>query len=113
MVLSLIIIALGLFNPEHTELSLIGFVFLFLLSLVIMNNNLTQLTGTETNSTFSYSTVSNFTLLSSSNELVANIYTPVDWNGISAHLISYWLAISSVIGFIAVILSLKHSEGFQ
>lgn len=43
--LSLILIAIGLFRPEHTELALVGFVFLFLLSLVLIVGDLQYKTG--------------------------------------------------------------------
>jgi hypothetical protein len=51
-----VLIALGLFRPEHTELSLVGFVFLFLLGIVILNGQLVYKIGTSTNSSFDYDT---------------------------------------------------------
>lgn len=117
LVLSFILISLGLFRPEHTELSLIGFVFLFLLALTLISGNITTVTGTITNSTFNYTEFitpsSNYTLLTSSNEAVENIYTPVSLDSGLAHTLGYWLAIGAFIGFLGIILSLKHSKGFR
>jgi hypothetical protein len=114
--LSLILIALGLFRSEHTELSLVGFVFLFLLAMVVLNNQITYVIGTNTTSTFDYTynyAGSNLTLLTSSFEENNDIYGPINLGGNLSHTVGYWLAIASVIGFIGVILGLRKSEGFK
>jgi hypothetical protein len=112
LALALIFITLGLFVPEHTELSLIGFVFLFLLALCILNNQITYKIGTETNSTFGYTpsyNSTNFTLLTSSNEVVTDIYGPITLGGPLSHVVGYWLMIASFVGFLLVIISIRAS----
>ena len=107
------LIALGLFRTEHTELSLIGFVFLFLMGLTILNNGIEYKIGTNTTSNFDYSTVGNFTLLTSSFESQSDIYGTIDLGGNLSHTIGYWLLIGSFVGFLGVIMGLKHSWGFK
>lgn len=103
--LSLILIALGLFRPEHSELSLVGFAFMFLLSFIIISGTLTNVTGTNTTSNFSYSVVGNYTLLTSSFENVENIYTPITLD--NSHNFGYYLAIASIVGFIGTLIGLR------
>jgi hypothetical protein len=110
LALAFVLIALGLFKPEHTELSLIGFVFLFLLSMQIIAGNISYNSGTNTTSYFAYTPnyeSLNLTLLTSSNETVVYNYTPMVLDGVLAHLIGYWLAVISIVGFIGVILSIR------
>ena len=107
LVLSFALITLGLFKPEHTELSLTGFTFLFLLSLSLLNGGVTVQTGTYTNSTFGYSTQLNTTLLTSSYETVTDIYSPVEYDGTLQHIIGVFLAVGSIIGFVGVLISFK------
>jgi len=116
IVISFILITLGLYKPEHTELPLTGFIFLFLLSFVILNNQIEYKIGTNTTSTFTYTVnadIYNNTLLTSSFESNVDMYGPVDLGGTLSHSIGYWLLISSVVGFIGVILGLRKSEGFR
>lgn len=115
IVISFTLIALGLFRTEHTELALIGFVFLFLISLNILNNTIEYKVGTNTSSTFNYTyvPVANGTLLTSSFESVTDIYDTVTLGGSLSHTLGYWLAVGSIIGFIGVILGLRKSKGWQ
>lgn len=111
--LSLILVIIGLFTREHTELSLIGFVFLFLLSMTIISQDIDYKIGYDKNINYSYScldvcdTQENQTLLTSSTETVRDQYATFTLGGTLSHSIGYWLAIASIIGFIAVILSLR------
>lgn len=107
LIVALIIIAIGLFKSEHTEMALIGFVLLFLLAVTLEAGSVTSQTGDATNSSFSYSVVGNYTLLTNSTETVAYIYTPIDMGGTMSHVVGYWLAILSVIGFVGVLIALR------
>lgn len=113
LALSFVLVGLGLFRPEHTELSLIGFVFLFMLSFVLLTGNITIANGTNTSSQFNYTTNGNLTLLTSSFESVENLYTPISLEGSLAHIIGYWLAVGSFLGFLGILLGLRHSRRFQ
>lgn len=114
LVLSLVLITLGLKFTEHTELALIGFLFLFLLSLVILNENIVYEIGENVSSTFTYTGVGNNTLLTSSFETYTSNYEPITFDGgITSHLVGYWLALISILGFIGVILGIRHSKGFR
>jgi len=114
LVLSLILIGLGLFHKEHTELALIGFLFLFLLSIAIQNGNIEYKNGYNVSSTFDYTTTDNTTLLTSSFETYTDIFTPVTFDGgFTSHLVGYWLAVISILGFIGIILGLRKSKGYK
>lgn len=106
LVLSFILITLGLFKTEHSELSLIGFLFLFLLSLIIISNSVSYQIGTETNTSYSY-TADVTPLLNNTYEITRDIYVTSPDNNSFTHTVGYWLAIVSIVGFIGVIVSLR------
>lgn len=111
LALSLILIIVGLFKAEHTELSIIGFVFLFLLSMPIIQEELTYVVGYDTNITYTYNYSNNNTLLSST-ETVANRYGSITASSTISHRIGYWLAVASIIGFIGVLLGIRKPKEF-
>ena len=61
--ISVLVISIGLFRPEHTEMVLIGFVFLFLLALNLESGGVDYKTGAITNSTFGYTVMGRVSLL--------------------------------------------------
>lgn len=105
--LSLILIALGLIMTEHTELSLVGFVFLFLLSMIVIQNDIQYQTGVNISTSYSYKNISGELLLNSSNELRTDVYNDSTLGGSLSHTIGYWLAVASIIGFAGVILGIR------
>jgi len=115
VVIAFTLITLGLSHPEHTEMALIGLVFLFLLSMVILNNSITFKVGTNTTSnfTYSYSPIANGTLLTSSFESVTDLYDTVTLGDSLSHTLGYWLAVGSIIGFIGVLLGLRKGKGWN
>jgi len=115
--LALVLIGLGLLNREHSELALIGFLFLFLLSLIIINGDIQYKSGeTTVNSYICDSTCRNDTINLQS-YTTTNVYSNMEdvslANSTLTHLVGYWLAVSSILGFIGVILGLRHSKGFK
>ena len=89
-------------------------VFILFLALIILNNNIQIPTGTNTTSSFNYSVnADNLTLLTSSQEEVTDIYSYVSLEGTLSHLIGYWLAIVSFIGFVGILIGIRHSKGFK
>jgi len=102
--LSLILIILGLFRTEHTELALVGFLFLFLLSFLIINSDIQQKTGEITNSTVT----GNFT-----QEITTYQYADIDLGGTFSHSFGYWLAVMAIIGFIGCLIGIKHSKEWR
>jgi diacylglycerol kinase len=110
LTLSLALVALGLFRTEHTELCLIGFVFIFLLSMTLLNGGIENKVGTTTSSNFSYTanaSGTNLTLLTSSVESVIDVYSPVKYDGIIQHVLGYFLAFGSLAGFVLILFSMK------
>lgn len=107
--ISLLLIGIGLFKAEHTELPLVGFFFLFLLALTILSGSVEYKIGTETNMSYSYD-VSNTTLLSTQ-EFSYDLYDVVNFDGsLTSKIAGYWLAIMSAVGFIAVLVGLGRTN---
>lgn len=103
LVLSIVLIVIGLAKPEESAQVIIGAVFLFLLSLVLINTNLEYKTGEQVNTTYSY--VGNTTQINTTIEVSADIYTT--YNDDNTHTFGYWLAIGSFMIFLMAILGLK------
>lgn len=101
LVISFVLIIIGLVKSEESAQALIGFFFLFLLGLVLINNNLEYETGevTTIDNTFSggnlTSSVENMTI------------TYAAYNDSNTHNFGYWLCIVAVIGFALVLIGLK------
>lgn len=107
LALSLVLIGFGLFRQnEHTELALIGFLFLFLLSLNIIGQDIQYKTGTLTNTTYIYDTMAN---LNSTIEISTDVYDTFTL-GDQAHNFGYWLAVGAAIGFFGVIFGLRKTK---
>ena len=112
LVLALVLVGFSLYRPEHSELGLIGFVFLFLLSFLVINGTISHTIGTQTNSTFAYSVNASGTgqtLLTSSTEDVVDLSANYTFDGVLAHTIGYWMAIISIVGFITIIIGIRAS----
>lgn len=113
ILISLVLIALGLYRLEHTELSLVGFIFLFLLSMVVIGDNLTYQTGETTNITNTHAVVNGSVVLTFSSEVTtydSSIYQ--DTSGFfTTHNFGYLLAVLSIVGMIGSFISIK-PEGF-
>lgn len=105
--LSVVLIVIGLARPTESAQALIGFFFLFLLSFVVLGNNLEYQTGEIRNTTFSY--LPNSTTVDFTTEAITPVYTPYnDSTGLAnTHNFGYYMVIASVIGFIGVLVSLK------
>jgi hypothetical protein len=113
LVISFVLITLGLIFSNHTELSLIGFTFLFLLSFPIITENITYTTGSNTYSQFNYSSLDgNYTLLTSSYESQTDIKTSIFEESDLSHYFGYYMAVISVVGFIATLIGIKRSKDY-
>lgn len=102
--ISLGLIALGLYRSEHTELSIIGFLFLFILSFSFSTGTIEYKIGSNT--TYSYNGNSSSPYLTVTNDL----YGTFDNGGTLGHIVGYYLAIASLIGFVAVLIGLRNSR---
>ena len=125
LVITLVIIFLSFYAPEHSELGLVGFLFLFLLSLVILGGDIQYKTGV--NETYTYGClccVEGIVIgqpynesqggCSSENASLEVIgvtkvdqYATFTAGGTVSHIVGYYLAVASLVGFIGVILGLK------
>ena len=115
--LSLILIGLGFYRPEHTELPLIGFFLLFMLSLLIINQDIVYNSGENITTQYNYFECplpqSQDILINYTVETITKNYEPLQMEGTLAHTFGYWLAIASAVGFIAMLLSLKKTRSFN
>lgn len=113
ILISMVLVALGLYRTEHTELSLVGFIFIFLLSMVVIGDNLTYQTGETVVVTNTYGNISGELHLLNYTEVTTydhSIYQ--DTAGFfTTHNFGYLLAILSVIGMIGTFVSIR-TEGF-
>jgi len=114
ILISLVFVALGLYRLEHTELSLVGFVFLFLLSMVVIGNNLTYQTGETIMTTNNYGNISGTVQILNYTESTTYDYSIYqDPSGFfTTHRFGYLLAILSIIGMIGSFVSIR-PEGFM
>lgn len=103
LALGLLIISIGLFRPEHTEMAIIGFVFLFLLGLNLETGSIDYKIGTQTNLTYSNLTGQQLVIT----EDTKDIYETFTAGNISSHIIGYWLMVMSVVGFIGILISIR------
>lgn len=131
LVISLILVALSLYRPEHSELGIVGFIFIFILSFVMIGGDIQYKIGV--NETNHYAclcceggsvigepirgepsqgcTSENATLSIVSVEKV-DVYGTFTAGGILSHTVGYWLAILSVVGMIGIFVGIK-TEGFM
>jgi len=120
--LSLILITLGLIKSEHSELALVGFGFLFIMSLIIINGDIQYKTGftelyqygdnyTGYHWDYDYDDPPGVKETNLFHRNQTNTYSSMEDISIAGnfffHLVGYWLAISSVVGFVGVLASLK------
>lgn len=124
LIISLFLVALSLYRNDHSELGIVGFTFIFLLSFVMIGGDIQYKVGQ--NETISYSclcceqdgstylcdgSTENFSIVPTSVEKV-DVYETFTAGGILSRTVGYWLAVLGVVGLIGVFVSLK-SEGFM
>lgn len=99
--ISAALIAIGIiYSREWSGMAFIGFTFLFLLSLVILNNTLEYQIGSNITSSYSYN--ENLTVTGTSQQITDNYAT---WSDSNSHTIGYTLAIVSAIGALSSFLN--------
>jgi hypothetical protein len=111
IIISLFIIFLGLYRTEHTELGLVGFIILFMLSLVLLGGDIQYKVGMDINTTYSYDD-DNTTMTSSYTEN-RDVYDTFTAGGTLSHLVGWLMAVMSFIGFIGVLVGIKFSRGYR
>jgi len=100
--ISLVFILIGLIKPDESAMALVGFVFLFLLSFIVLNGSLEYQVGNNINTTYGYDASDrvNFT----SQAVIDNYQKFSDSN---SHTMGYYLVIISVVGFVGVLFNLR------
>jgi len=123
--ISLVLIILGFWRSEHSELPLVGFFFLFLLSFVVMGNNLEYETGysefyvygdnydyyhyDDYNGTTKEDDLNLFHL---NHTLQYSSYN--DTTGVfNTHLFGYFMAVVSAVGFAGTLFGLRRSKNYD
>lgn len=100
--IALILIGLGLFNPNESAQAIIGFLLLFFLSLIILNNGLEYESGSIINTTYSY----NAGEVYKTDQVITNTYDL--YNDDSTHRVGWYLTLASAVGLIGVIFSIGY-----
>lgn len=91
LALAVVVCILGYFTGDEPYLT-VGLLFLFLLSIVILTDNLEYQTGESKNVTFTY----NASVLTAQTEVTAFSYTA--WEDSTSHKVGWGLAIISAFG---------------
>lgn len=104
--ISFVLVGLGFYRSEHAELPLVGFFFLFLLSLLLIGGNVDYLSGTQTIVSYNYTN----STLTSSTETVINSYSPIQISGDYSHWFGFYLAIASAVGMIGTFLGIRRGK---
>ena len=103
--IAVILILIGLLKPEESAQSLVGFLFLFLLSIILLNGNLEYETGINTSLNLNYDVNGTLT---STDQIVS--YTYEDFSDTTSHRIGYYLAIASAVGFCGTLFSIGKAK---
>ena len=106
VVICFILIGLGFYRPEHTELPLVGFFLLFMLSFLIINGSLEYKTGENITTQYNYNDI----LINYTTETRVDNYSTIEMEGALQHIIGYWMLVVSAVGFIGTLISLKRSR---
>lgn len=107
--LSLLLIVIGLVRPDHTELSLVGFAFLFVLSFVFITGDVQYQVGVNESNT--YGLVNGSYVLTQVESV--DVYDTFESGGLLSHFVGYWLAVMAFAGFVIVLVSTKKPEWFK
>lgn len=120
LLISIILVALSLRHTEHSELGIVGFTFIFVLSFVMIQGDIQYKVGQNETITYSclcceqggtYECDDNSSMVATLKERV-DVYENFTAGGPLSRSVGYWLAVMAVIGFIGVFVGLK-TEGFM
>jgi hypothetical protein len=105
---ALVLIIIGLTRPTESAQALIGFAFLFLLSIIMLNGNVEVSMGATTNTSYSYDSLSrvNFTTQ-------AIAYDYQDFSDSNSRQMGYYGVITSVVGFIGVLIAIRRTKSYE
>lgn len=112
-----ILIFLSFYDDNHAELGIAGFIFLFLLSMTLIGNNLEVPHSTNATTSYEYYNATepyNATpiLLYERTSTLTTYEKYEDETGfLTTHRLGYFLAVASIAGFVGVITSLRRTEG--
>ena len=102
---SLILIVIGLVKSTESAQALVGFFFLFLLSLIIINGKLEYETGANINTTITYDGGGDIVTTQQDVD-----YQYANFNDDTSHRIGVYLSIASAVGFAGVLFSLAKTK---
>lgn len=115
--IAILIVFIGLYRTEHSELAIIGFILIFYLGMTIINNNLQYKTGTNETYNYEYynftnpATGLNETDLNLNNKFITDYYSTFDEVGFfNSHNLGYWLVTFSILGFLSIFISLRRKK---
>ena len=99
--LSLVFIFVGIIRPDESAMALVGFLFLFILSFVVLNGQLQYETGATVTANYNYTGGD----ITSTGQSI--VYTYAYFSDSTSHTMGYYMVIISVVGFVGVLLGLR------
>jgi len=103
--ISLVLIIMGLSRPSESAMALIGFVFLFFLSLVLINGTLQVEAGSHINTTYGYDGSDR---VNETSQVVHYQYQ--NFNDSTSRQMGFYLVLAAVIGFAGVWFAWRRSR---
>ena len=109
VLISLVMITIGLARPSESAQALVGFFFMFVLSGIMLSGDLAYPIGKNTTISYSYSLDINSSVqINNTVSLERDEYN--QFNDTTSHIIGYYLAIASAVGFIGTMFSIRKSN---
>ena len=105
ILISLALITLGFLKEHYSEQALIGFIFLFLLSVELLSGSVQYVSGTNSTTYATLEIINDTTNMTSLH--TQEVDTLTSFNDSVSHRLGYYLAVGSFIGLISVIISLR------
>lgn len=106
--LGVALVVLGFWRNEHTELVIVGFFIMFIMSLFLIGNYVQYKTGFQGNTTYVYNGMN--ASLTSSQEVSRDVYHDITAGSTLSHRIGYFLAIGCAVGMIGTIIDLRRTR---
>jgi hypothetical protein len=99
--LSLVFIFVGIIKPDESAMALVGFLFLFLLSFVVLNGQLQYETGAIVTANYTYT---GGAITATGQNIV---YSYAYFSDTTSHTMGFYMVVISIVGFVGVLLGLR------
>ena len=104
ILLSVSLIGFGIFKPDESYLAIVGFILLFFLGIVLLNNTIEIKSGERTNTTTTQTAINETTTVQTVTNMSYSYGSP------DTHRIGYWITILSVLGVGIVLYTIRRHK---